>query len=280
MTTDPLSFIDEAPAANEPEAPQTPEPASSEAPPATGGPARDEQGRFTAPKEPVAAAAPMAPDPAPQAQTPAPATPAPVEPQEHTVPLAKYLESFHEARELKRENQRLRQEAQTRSSPRPQAPDPIQDPDGYRQHIMDEVKQGWAPELEKSRLAMSEQMARQQFGEEKVNAAFEALEQANDPFAYQRIMQSAHPAGELVKWHQQKQLLDQIGTDPDAYVRRRYAELNPADPSNPNPAAIAQPSPKPALQIPAPSLGRAPAGPSAGMAPMGEGHAFDALFSG
>src|SRR5262245_10628712 len=132
MTNDPLSFIDEAPAKETPEAPKTPEPVTIEPAPATSEPARDAQGRFSAAKDPVAEA-PKAPDPAPQAAPPpAPATPEPVKTQEHTVPLATYLEAFNGHRDLKRENARLRQQLEAKTAPPPQLPDPIQDPDGYR----------------------------------------------------------------------------------------------------------------------------------------------------
>lgn len=261
MTDDPLSFVDN----QQPEPVNPPEPAKVEPAAAPPEPAAVVANPAEPPKAPV-------PPVAPQAQ---------VQPQsqpDHTVPLAKYLDSYNEARELKRENQRLKQEIQAKNAPPVQAPDPLQDPEGFRQHMMEEAKRAWEPEVRNSRLLMSEQIARQQFGDEAVTAAMDALEKSNDPLAFQKIMNSPHPGGEVVNWHRQHKLLNDIGTDPDAYVRRRYAELTAADPANP--AAPGLSNPKPALQIPPPSLGRAPAGPSAATVPVGPGQAFDALFSG
>lgn len=280
MTNDPLSFIDEAPATETLEAPKTPDPVTSEPAPATGEPARDAQGRFTAPKEPVAAA-PAAPDPAPQATPPAPATPAPE--QQHTVPLAKYLDERNDLRgQISARDQQLaalQQRLQAFEKPA-QVPDVLQDPEGYAKHIREQLTQDFTAQNDTLRVRMSEQMVLMSPQAGDYPAAKEAFRAAieQDPYLFERVNASVHPAQEILNWHRQHKLLADIGTDPDAYVRRRFAELTAAG-NPPNPAAV-QPAPKPAPQIPAPSLGRAPAGPGAGAVPVGSGQAFDALFPG
>ena len=137
--------------------------------------------------------------------------------------------------------------------------------------------------VEGVRLNMSEEMARTQYGDDTVNAAFEALKEVvnSDPFTYQRIMNARHPWAEMVKWHHQHKLLSEIG-DPskaDEWVKARYAALmqqqQPGAGLTPPPVVIPQ-----APAVPPPSLSRAPAGgQSASDVPAGPGQAFDSIFS-
>jgi hypothetical protein len=77
---------------------------------------------------------------------------------------------------------------------------------------------------------VSQMMAIEKHGSEKVEAAYQALANAigSDPQvqdAYRRIMAAPHPYGELVAWHEQQQVLSEIGSDPKAYRERLRAEL-------------------------------------------------------
>ena len=81
----------------------------------------------------------------------------------------------------------------------------------------------------------SRMMAADKFGEETVNTAMQDLTtrvSANPNgmrATYQRIMNSPHPYGELVKWHKEQSALKTYGDDPEAYIKaeveRRIAEM-------------------------------------------------------
>ena len=269
MTDDPLSFVDN----QQLEPVNPPEPAKAEPTAVTPEPAAVVANPTEPPKAPV-------PPAAPQAQGQPPVQPEPA-PQQHTVPLAKYLDERNDYRsQISARDQQiaaLQQRLQSIEKP-VQAPDVLQDPEGYANFIKDQLTQDFSAQHDTLRVRMSEQMvlmSPQAADYPAAKAAFkDAIQQ--DPFLFQKVNESVHPAQEILNWHRQHKLLNDIGSDPDAWVLRRAAELQQQQALNP----AAQPSPKPALQIPAPSLGRAPAGPSAATAPAGPGQAFDALFSG
>jgi hypothetical protein len=262
MTNDPLSFVDNQ------------EPAKADAPAA---PAQVDPPAADPKPAPVVDPKP-APDPAQTAPQAQPAAEQPA--KDHTVPLPKYLETFHELRETKNRMRELEQQLQAKEKPA-QAPDPLQDPEGYAQFIREQLTQDFTSQNGVLRVQMSEQMVLSGPQGAEYPAAREAFAQAiqNDPYLRERVKSSQHPAQEILNWYRQHKLISEIGSDPDAFVRRRYAELTAADPQNPG---VVNPPPtiKPAPQIPAPSLSRAPAGPSAGTTPVGPGQAFDTLFSG
>lgn len=265
MSNDPLSFVD------------TPEPAKTDAPDA---PAQVDPPAVDVQPAPVVAIPepPKVTDPAAQAQPPVQPDPAPR--QDHTVPLAKYLDERNEFRDQIRTRDQqiaqLSQRLQAMEKPA-QVPDVLQDPEGYARYVHDQAQQSFGAKQDELRVNMSEQMV---LSGPQASAYPEALKDFNvavqsDPFLRQRVASSVHPAQEILNWHRQHKLLNDIGTDPDAWVLRRAAELQQ---QQGNPAL--QPTPKPALQVPPPSLGRAPAGPSAATVPVGPGQAFDSLFPG
>lgn len=69
----------------------------------------------------------------------------------------------------------------------------------------------------------SRMMASDKYGEETVSKAYQDLQSRvmSNPAAmqatYQRIMQSQHPYGELVKWHKEQSALSTYGDDPEAW---------------------------------------------------------------
>jgi len=89
--------------------------------------------------------------------------------------------------------------------------------------------------LRQTREFYSRRDAVREFGPEKVNAAYVAMEsglRARDPDAfatYQRIERSLDPYGDLMRWHQQKETFAQVGYDLAAYNKRILdsAMLNP-----------------------------------------------------
>jgi hypothetical protein len=129
---------------------------------------------------------------------------------------------------------------------------------------------------------MSDQIARQQHGAEKVDeAATWAMERAqSDPIFAAQYMREAHPIDWIVRQHQREGLLKQIGGDPDDYVRRRAAEMGLiAAPASATPQA-ATPQPAPAKQAaPRPSLVNAPSGGGVTEVPTGPLAAVEAVFT-
>lgn len=100
-------------------------------------------------------------------------------------------------------------------------PDVFEDQLGYNEYQDAKV----AREVTKVKLDLSEEITRAAHGDEKVDAAFSALQASQDPAVFHSIMQTRNPWGELVKWHEKKSLLTEIGSDPDAYRARIEAEV-------------------------------------------------------
>lgn len=165
------------------------------------------------PKEPE-----TAPDAPPEAPPPAP-EPAPQHEQDRMVPLTAMLDTRDK---LKAAERRL---AELEAAQRPQAstPDPYDDPDGFEAHINARLQKA---EID-TRLNTSNLIARQAHGNDVVQAALNwAAEKASsDPTFEQRMIADQHPVDWVVRQHKRDGLLSEVGDDPDAYVRRRAAEL-------------------------------------------------------
>ena len=186
---------------------------------------RDEQGRY-APKEP---------EPEAKAEIPT-EQPAPVvEPvkadDEAAVPSWRVRELREERDAIKRQFEDFQRRMAEKPAPQPQPkPDLYENPDafvehGVRQHV-DPVREqfGQLKEL------YSKKDAIRTYGQEKVNAAYDAIAQGiaqRDPevwATYQRAMNSMDPYEAIVTWHQQKTVFSQIGSDPEAWFEKRLAE--------------------------------------------------------
>lgn len=129
--------------------------------------------------------------------------------------------------ELTKLRQELRSvKAQPQQEARP-LPDVIEDPSGFASTIQADFQQ----KLENERLNMSEAMARQQFGDDKVNVARDALlsaVQSGDATAtatYQQIVKMPNPYAELVKWHGQQEFVKRVGSDPDAFMAKERERM-------------------------------------------------------
>jgi hypothetical protein len=142
--------------------------------------------------------------------------------------LAKAEEKFNEryaALEAQLNQFRNNQQFQ----PRPQAEAPKPPPDFFEnpdaafqarlQEALSPLQQGQTSIVEN----FSRMMASDKHGEETVNKAYQDLQSRvnANPAAmratYQRIMQSQHPYGELVKWHKEQSALSTYGDDPEAW---------------------------------------------------------------
>ena len=136
--------------------------------------------------------------------------------------------------------------------PEPQAPpDFFADPDAYLDSRLQPLQQ----QFEQQRLAQSEMLAVEKFGNEAVADAFQAFQQyaQTDPASqieHRRIMSSPHPFGELVKWRERHKALSEIGSDPVGFrakleeeIRQKVlAELQPTQTQAPAQTAPVMPS--------------------------------------
>lgn len=205
--------------------------------PADTGQQRDEQGRFAAKAD------------APVIEFEQPGEPITTDqmPQHGEVPVGavkaereKRQAAQAEAETLRRELAELRgqvtlltqqrQPAEQTPQQEQQPPALWDDPDGF-------IKSQLTPfekQMADMREFMSENMAVQQFGAEKVEAAKQAIEQAaRTPEGQQivrQMMQSRHPYGDLMQWHQRQQALATVGNDPQAWLQAEL-EKRMADPA-------------------------------------------------
>jgi hypothetical protein len=256
---DPLEVLDQPPASSEPPAPLT----------------------ETAPPE--------IPPPPPPAMTDA----------THIdgIPVAKYMAIRDRERAAQLEIQQLRaQLGQHREPQRREMPDPLTDPQGYAEYIQGVVQsggQGTQRAIDEYRYNASERDAARDYGRPAVEEAFEAFKVASqaDPMLWHGFHRSADPWGEMVQWHQRQTLLSKIGDDPDAWVERRYAELQaakalaagqpaPGQQRAPNqPPAPGTPFRGGARRPPAPSLSNAPpSGVRTQAVAIGPSATFDSVF--
>ena len=189
--------------------------------------------------EPVAAPEPAL-EPATEA-SPAPTPEPPVEKPDHSVPLAKYLDTRDELKELKR--WKAEQEARAEA---PKVPDPIDDPQGHHAYLQREMGQA----LTAQKFEMSKVMAEQQHGADVVEAALTwAQDRASkDPTFVQEYMASAHPIDVVVRQHKRDSLVSQLPTDIaslDELIERKIAERGLSAPPAAQ-AALVQPLATPA----------------------------------
>lgn len=136
----------------------------------------------------------------------------------------KRQEAEASAEALRREIAELRGMVQARNQPEQpkqeqQAPATLwDDPDGYLKSQLSPVQS----QMMEMKEFMSENLAVQTYGEEKVTAAKQAIEQvARTPEGQQviqKLMQSRHPFDDLVKWHKQQENMQRVGSDPDAWL--------------------------------------------------------------
>lgn len=192
---------------------------------------RDESGRF-APK-----AAEPEPQPEPQAAQPQPAK------DEAHVPSWRL-------REVREENERKLAERdahwqrqfealqrQNQPPPAPQEPiDPYADPEKFRDMGVKQAVDPIQQRLQQITEFQSERFAVSKHGAEKVEEAKKALAtgvNSRDPEAihtWQRAMQSLDPYGDIMGWHQQRQTLQRVGPDPEAWFGKTLDERLASDP--------------------------------------------------
>lgn len=127
-------------------------------------------------------------------------------------------------RHLRAMDARLRELTEKPKEP----PDFYENPAAFVDDRLNPARQELAREMGQMKEGFSKLIAIDKFGEEAVVAAYRELEkQYNDGTAqpdYIRIMRSAHPYGELVKWHKQVLTRQTVGDDPSAWFERQLEE--------------------------------------------------------
>jgi hypothetical protein len=138
--------------------------------------------------------------------------------------MAKAEEKFNERyAALEAQLNQFRHQPQPQQVERKAPPDFFENPDAAFQARLQEaispIQAGQTSIVEN----FSRMIASEKHGEEAVSQAFQDLKSrvgANPvgmQATYQRIMQSQHPYGELVKWHKEQAALSTYGDDPEAW---------------------------------------------------------------
>lgn len=119
---------------------------------------------------------------------------------------------------------RLRQLTETPKEP----PDFYADPAAFVDDRLNPARQELGQQLGQMKEGFSKLIAIDKFGEEAVTAAYSELEkqmrEGSGQPDYARIMRSAHPYGELVKWHKSHVAKQTVGDDPSAWFEKQLEE--------------------------------------------------------
>ena len=146
-------------------------------------------------------------------------------PEDHRVPLREMLDERERRQRIEAEYNQLLQHLQQQQ--KPQGPETIFDaPDEYlAQRVITPLRQEMQMEMMRRTDLQSREFANVQFGEQAVNAALAEIgrirQTPQGDFIFRQIMQSGHPYGELVKWHNQARAQAAIGNDPQAWLRQQ-----------------------------------------------------------
>lgn len=183
--------------------------------------------------EPAVSSGPPAADPAPVAP---PSNPDPA--AEPAIPPSRLREEADARRAAERDRDELRQQLEALRRQQPAPPQSVQqsqaqqpkeiweDPDGFLAAKISPIEQALMRQSER----VSRMIAEQTHGKETVSAAFDAMVgavQAGDreaAFEYQKIMSTDHPYDALVGWHRNRQVITEVGSDPQAYKARIIEE--------------------------------------------------------
>jgi hypothetical protein len=236
-----------------------------------------------APQEPTNEAKPEGEQPAA-----APVAESPVEPQStpaaqpepeamKNVPLSALLDE-RDRRRIESDRvalleQQIREMTQA-SQPQPQAPDPLEDPEGYNTFIAQQFEQ----RIINQSLNTSEVIARQAYGDDLVNKAQQWAKPIieSDPNYFRRLTSSAHPYAQVIADYQRATALDRLGDAKgvDDFLAWREAQAKLT--ADPQPAAPAAPATNP---IPPRSIASATsAGGVSSDVIEGDDEIFDGMF--
>jgi hypothetical protein len=206
------AMSDEAPATEPVQEQPAPEPAQDDGQP------RDEHGRFAAKTdEVVAPLLESGPNPALVGQ------PKPAE-QDAQVPSWRLRELREEreaaakraeaAEERANRAEAMARQLQARVEP-PKTPDMYAEPEAWQQHLTQQNQNA----ILQAKLELSEDWARDKYGDEKVDTAIKWAETLSHA-ERMRILHSRNPTREVVRQYDERQTLSQIGGDLSAYKAR------------------------------------------------------------
>lgn len=190
------------------------------------------------------------------------------------VPLAAVLDTRDQ---LKAERDRTKAlEDQLRQF---QQPAPSPDDEGYVDLRLDQTQQA----VLSAKLDMSEEMTREKFGNETVDAVRDwAVKRfAEDPSFHQQVLSQRNPYGFAVAQYQRTQALDKLGATVDPSKIEAFLAWQAAQTPDTQSAAapVAAATPQEQAPIPVRSIASAPsAGGGAAHVPAGPGVAYAGLF--
>jgi hypothetical protein len=199
------AMSDEAPAPEPVQEQPAPEPAQD-------GPPRDEHGRFAPKAEQVEAQPgeqPAAEQPRPDAEAQVPSWRLRELREEREAAARRAQEAEERAVRLEAQMRQLQAAQQPQKPP----PDMYAEPEAWQQHL----QQQQSNQLMQVKLDLSEDWARDKFGDEKVDTAIKWAEQALSMPERMRLAHTRNPTRELVKMYDERQALTQIGGDLNAY---------------------------------------------------------------
>ena len=157
--------------------------------------------------------------------------------REDMVPSWRLREEAEQRRALEARLAELERERAEAAKAQPKEPVEIwDDPNAFLTTHVEKAVQPVQAALQQQREYFSKLLAETKHGPETVANAYKAIAEginARNPeavHAYQRIMQSMDPYGELVAWHKRQSILSEIGDDPAAY-RNKILEEAMKDPS-------------------------------------------------
>lgn len=124
----------------------------------------------------------------------------------------------------------LRQQREQQQRQQQPVPDFLEDPDKFVAHGVKEAIDPLHNSVQQVREYYSQQLAVQRFGEETVNSAYKALDDAlkhRDPEAsnlFARMQNAIDPFSLMVNWHKRNTVVSQIGDDPQAWFEKQLEE--------------------------------------------------------
>lgn len=106
-------------------------------------------------------------------------------------------------------------------------PDPYDDPTGFAEYQQKFVSQQVAEQIAQQNFLQSRERALAEYGQEFIDelADWGGQVDATDPTFGVRMLQQADPVKWVIEQKKRADMLEEIDTDPDAFVRRRAAEL-------------------------------------------------------
>lgn len=127
--------------------------------------------------------------------------------------------------DIRRESADLRRQLDEfrRSQQKPaEIPDPLENPDGYRQHF----EQTFDQKLRNQEANFSFRLAHREHKETFEKAYSDMVNRAErgDPSIVRSVMGSSDPGEALVRWYRREQTLTEVGDDPSAYKARVLEE--------------------------------------------------------